>query len=147
MSEIWRISRCMLLVTAVIEKIKVWSYLAWNACSCFGLGASYSLPWKLLGREGAGGLTGLDCKCTFSSVLFSLELFCLELEDQLTSNLLTEQFSPLLKASCMPMHVLLLPPPRHLYVLNTGVAHRNQGHCSRALSVYRTETLKKTWSK
>lgn len=38
-------------------------------------------------------------------VLFSLELFFLELEDQLTGNLLTKQFSPLLKASCMPVHV------------------------------------------
>jgi len=76
--------------------------------------------WESRRREGAGGPTGLDSKSTFSSVLLSefnhLTCYCLEMEDQLTSYLLTEQFSPLLKASFMPMHVWLLPAPRHLCI-------------------------------
>lgn len=88
--------------------------------------------WNSLAGEGAGGSAGLDSQCLFFgffSVLFSLELFCLKLEIQLRSNLLTGQFSPCLKACCMPVHVWLLPAPRHLCILK----HVSSSQKSRAL--------------
>lgn len=85
--------------------------------------------WNSLGREGAGGSAGLDSECLFFSVLFSPELFSLKLENQLTSNLLTRQFSPCLKACSMPVHVLLLPALRHLCISK----HVSSSHKSRAL--------------
>lgn len=67
----------------------------------------------------------------FFSVVFvvqSFEWFCLELEDQLTSDLLTEWFSSLLKACSMPMHVQLLPALGHLYIFK----HMSSSQKSRA---------------
>lgn len=124
LTEIWQSSRRVLLVTEVIGKIKGWFCLAWSAHSC--IGSLPGIPWE--GKE-LGGSARLGSKCTFSSVLFSLELFCLNLENELTSNLLTGQFSPRLKACSMPVHVWLLPAPRHLWTLK----HVSSSQKSRAL--------------
>lgn len=91
----------------------------WVPCAAF---------LEVTGKERCWGPTVLDFKRVLSSV-FSLELFCLELEGQLTSNLLTEQFSPLLKADYMPMHVRVLPAPGHLYIFK----HVSNSQKSRAL--------------